>query len=504
LHIPSKHATEILEKRYYQGDEKTWEDLSRRVANAVGWNNHTAEADFFWVLSEGLFIPNTPCLVNAGKPEGQLMACFVLPVDDSIDGIFEAVKKTAHVHKSGGGTGFDFSKLRPEGSAVKGTGGISSGPVSFMKVFDEATQQMKQGGVRRGANMGVLRVDHPDIVKFIKCKDDQTELTNFNISVAITAEFMAQLEEGDSIWLCNFGSQSYAIDQATDQPLELFPGHKGKQCYTAKDIWDLICQQAHKNGEPGIIFIDRIKQINGKAVDAVNPCGEQPLEPYEACVLGSIDLSKFVAEQKIDWDKLKKVTQVGVQFLDNVVSVSKFPFTEIRAKVKTNRKIGLGVMGFADMLLKLGEKYGSKPSIRLAERVMQFIQDVAREASAGRNATLTTIAPTGSVSILAGCSSGIEPNHSWVTKHEREGFDDVVTTHYLADPFISSQQDLPDHFVTADDIPWEEHVRMQAAFQKHVDNGVSKTINLPKDASVEDVSGAYKLAYELGCKGIKN
>ena len=501
----TEQALALLKKRYFSSPDEDWPGLCRRVANALGQDDEEKER-FFSTLVEAEFLPNSPTLMNAGIEGDQLTlsACFVLPIEDSIPGIFSALQNSALVNKAGGGIGINFSPLRPEGSTVGSTGGVSSGPISFLKIFDEAIGQLKQGGRRRGAGMALLSVDHPDIVKFIKCKDQQGEFSNFNISIAITNKFMEEQDERE--WHADFGGIKYWILKTDDNPVISNTVDK-RTVYTKKNIWDLICQQAHKNGEPGLFFIDRARQDNPD-IAGVNVCGEQPLENYGVCVLGSIDLSKFYYDASgphMNLEKLDKTIKTGVDFLNRVVDTGKFPLEEIRSKVAQDRNIGLGIMGWADLLLKFKIRYGSPESLDLAKYIMNIIKNTAVGYSKARgynNKTLLSIAPTGSLSILAATSSGIEPVYRWVTEHNRPDFPKVLVSHPLAEEYIKHNFPMPDYFVTAHDICWEEHVLMQAAFQEYIDSGISKTINMPHDAIVADIEGAYKLAWEKGCKGI--
>lgn len=545
------NARKVLEKRYLKRDEsgrvtETPADMFRRVAKNIaaadsyygGDKEEVAktEREFYDMMAGLEFLPNSPTLMNAGRDLQQLSACFVLPIEDSMEAIFETIKDTAIIHKSGGGTGFSFSRLRAKNSPVRSTGGISSGPVSFMKVFNAATQAVKQGGTRRGANMGILRVDHPDILEFIACKENDKDITNFNISVAITEDFMKKVLAGEDYDL---------IDPRTKNTV---------QKLNAKEVLDLIIKMAWTNGEPGIIFIDRMNKDNptpavGK-IESTNPCGEQPLLPYESCNLGSINLAKMITAGQIDWSKLGQTVGKSVHFLDNVIDMNSYPLKRIADMTRSNRKIGLGVMGFADMLFILGVRYDSDDADKLAEKIMKFVLDTAAKsseelaASRGafpnfansifqekglkprRNATLTTIAPTGTLSIIANCSSGIEPvfaisyirnimdNTKFIEVHpyfreiaEKRGFYSNDLMAKIAEKgTIRGLEDIPedvqDLFVTAHDIAPEAHINMQSSFQKYTNNAVSKTVNLATEATMEDVRRIYMLAYESGCKGV--
>lgn len=543
----SDYALKVLRRRYLLKDEygqvtETPEQMFRRVAGYVAsadelYRDTAGSAqEFYSVMSNLEFLPNSPTLMNAGTRIKQLAACFVLPVGDSLDEIFGTLKSAAIIHQSGGGTGFSFTRLRPQGDIVGSTGGIASGPVSFMKVFDAATQAIKQGGRRRGANMGILRVDHPDIVDFITAKHEPGVLTNFNLSVGVSDTFMEAVEAGESYELIN--PRTSEVTRRKD----------------AIEIFNLIAASAWESGEPGMLFLDRIDRDNPTpglgTIEATNPCGEQPLLAYEACNLGSINLDKMVDGSSIDYDKLGRTVDIAVRFLDNVIDLEQFQLEQIDLMVKGNRKIGLGVMGFADMLIHLGIAYNSTEAAQAAEEVMTFICNRAVQASVEiaqrrgvfgnfrgsiydspgrpevRNATRITIAPTGTISMIAGCSSGIEPIYavSYV-KTVMEGEKFLVTNPYFEqmarqEGFYSpelmeriasrgSVQGMPDVpgavqrlFVTSHDIGYEWHIRVQAAFQKYADNAVSKTINFRHDATKEDVVRAFRLAYTLECKGI--
>ena len=515
-------ALAVLKERYLHidpstGKQETPRQMLERVARVVSKGDTEKFHAYYDIMASLDFLPNSPTLMNAGREgvHGQLSACFVLDVPDSMAGIFDALKYQALIHKSGGGTGFNFSKLRAKGAKVNSTNGMASGPVSFMELFDMSTEKVMQGGMRRGANMGILNVDHPDIMEFIHCKSsNEHSLKNFNISVGITDEFMmkiVQLKTG----VCA-GSMSEAQFNVLVE---------------ANTIWSAICHCAWRSGDPGVIFLDAIERDNptpeyGK-LDATNPCGEQPLLPFEACNLGSLNLSNFVREdgdendpntyfkgRYVDFSALADAVKVAVEFLNDVIDVNHYPLPEIEAAVKRTCKIGLGVMGWADMLFKLGVRYGSKQSYDLARIVMGFISNRAREASAGRNASVLCVAPTGTISLLAGCSSGIEP--VFALKHKRVAFANDVDEHgnskrqvfdvfnpeYEAALKANDSRIASGVFVTAQQIAPLDHVKMQAAFQLFVDAAISKTVNLPHDATVEDISEVYVEAWRRGCKGV--
>jgi ribonucleoside-diphosphate reductase alpha chain len=549
----SESALRVLRERYLDrsGGEvsETPEDMCWRVASAIAAAELTwavtqdqvqeIASQFYELMVDGYFLPNSPTLMNAGKNNGlQYSACFVLPVGDSMDEIFEAVKRAAIIHKSGGGTGFAFSRLRSKDSLVKSTRGKASGPVSFLRVFNGATEAVKQGGTRRGANMGILKVDHPDILEFIHCKEDGG-IANFNISVTATDRFMEALEQDGEYDL---------VDPHTQRVTGRL---------RAREVFERIVDAAWRTGDPGLVFIDRVNRSPAnpvpelETIEATNPCGEQPLAPNDACNLGSINLDKFARPDDpaapLAWDELERVVRLSVRFLDDVIQVNPYPLKEIMDEVHANRRIGLGVMGWADLLIQLGIPYDCDAALELGDKVMEFITTIGRDESARlaeergpfpnwprsiyresrplRNSTVTTIAPTGTISIIAGCSSGIEPlfavayshivgdrhltfvNPHFETVARRRGFYspdlmEKVAKHGTLHGIPEVPEDVGRVFVTAHEIEPKWHVRMQAAFQRHTDNGVSKTINLPRTATVEDVAQAYRLAYELGCLGI--
>ncbi len=561
--VISANTEVILKKRYYRVDPDTGQtedarDFFWRVASSIAieeskYKESTYKAeelacDFYDMMTQWKFLPNSPTLMNAGTNLGQLSACFVLPVGDSIEEIFDAVKYAAMIHKSGGGTGFSFTRLRPQQSRVGSTGGVASGPVSFLRIFNTATEQIKQGGTRRGANMGILRVDHPDIIDFIKAKEKEGDFNNFNLSVGLTEAFMLAVER--------------------DEEYPLLSPHSGQEQgrKNAREVFDMLVNKAWESGDPGIVFLDRINRDNPTPdqgeIESTNPCGEQPLLPYEACNLGSINLSKFVNgkgakgaqtasfDQRIDWKELARVIHLSVRFLDNVIDASRFPLERIAECVRRNRKIGLGVMGFADMLYQLGIAYDSPEGLVLGERIMAFVNEEGHNASAQlakergafpayessifpkrqqgpyRNATVTTIAPTGTLSIIAGCSSGVEPLFALCfTRNILDGeklvevnphFEKALTQAGVYSPELMESvvekgsighmdflpADMRRIFVTAMDIAPQWHLKMQAAFQRNTDNAVSKTVNLPNSATIQDIYDIYWMAFQEGCKGV--
>lgn len=561
----TKNAMKVLESRYLRKDEnnkiiETPQQLFRRIASNIAaaekiYEPNISDEDlmkveerFYRLIASSEFLPNSPTIMNAGTPMQQLSACFVLPVEDSMESIFDAIKATAIIHKSGGGTGYNFGRLRPRNDFVKGTSGISSGPISFMRVFDMVTDVVKQGGKRRGAMMAIMNVDHPDILDFISAKTQEGILQNFNISVAITDEFMSAIKSG---------SKYNLINPRTGQPAgEL----------DAEEVFDKMARLAWETGDPGTVFIDRMNDMRGNPtpklgrIESTNPCGEQPLLPNEPCNLGSIDINKFISikgkKSDLDWDRLKKTIHESVHFLDNVIDMNRYPLPEIETMAKGNRRIGLGIMGWADALVSLEIPYDSSKALLLADKLMSFIEKESHKASMAiakkrgvfpnfkdslynrpggerlRNCAVTTIAPTGTIGIIAGCSQGIEPKfalayirksrigqkeNDWVELIEvdkqfeevarREGFySDELMKKVAVHGTVSGLKEVPlkwqKIFVTAHDLEYPEHVKMQAAFQKHVDNAVSKTINLPHKATVEDVKKAYMMSYDTGCKGI--
>jgi len=520
----SENALKILRARYFKknqkGDliEKRPSDLFKRVAKHIA-NAEKNEKDkklwedkFFNAMIQRDFLPNSPTLTGSGRGLC-LSACFVLPIEDSLKEIFETVKNAALVHKEGGGTGFDFSKIRPQGSFVKKTQGIASGPISFLKVIDAGTEAVKQGGTRRGANMGVLRVDHPDIKEFITMKLDGKSAQNFNISISITDKFMKALKNKTTYDL--YDPQS----------------NKVKSKMNAQEIFDLIVNSAWENGDPGLIFIDRVNKLNPTrlqgSICATNPCGEQPLHDYEACNLGSINLSNFFnpeLKDQFDWNRFKKNIELGVRFLDDVIDVNIYPLKEIDEMAKSNRRIGLGVMGFADLLIKMKIKYDTNEAIKIGEKIVVFLKKEAVSASQKlaqergdfprieksiykgkkmRNAAVLTIAPTGTISRIAGCSSSIEPVFAFkIISKILDG--EIKDFHPLYQEWGKKhpKEPVPNYFITASDISPKDHIKMQEVFQKEVDSAVSKTINFPNKATKKDIASAYLMAFDMKIKGI--
>lgn len=543
------NTMEVLRKRYLLRDDEqriieTPSELFRRVASHVARAEKSfrssaqaeeVEEKFYHMMRSLEFMPNSPTLMNAGAALGQLSACFVIPVEDSVDGIFGALKDMARIHQTGGGTGFSFSRLRPKGDLVSTTKGAASGPVSFMSVFDRGTDVMVQGGKRRGANMGILRCDHPDVLEFIEAKIERGRFSNFNLSVGITDRFMKAVAENKGFDLVNPRN-----------------GEKVKRV-SARMVFDLIVNAAWLSGDPGLVFLDEINRKNPTPrvgrIEATNPCGELPLLPYESCNLASINLARMVKGNVLDWEKLAETVRWGIRFLDDVIEVNKFPLRQVRDITFANRKVGLGVMGFADMLIRLGIPYDSDEAVRFAAKLMRFVRRESIEASAAlarqrgvfpnfrgslyarkglrlRNATVNTIAPTGTISIIAGCSSGIEPLFAVsFVRNVLSGtrlfevnpvFEEIAKTRGFYTKEMAAEiaqtgsiqaikgipRDVKRVFITAFDVTPEQHLRVQAAFQSFTDNSVSKTINLPAEATVEDVRRIYRLAYELKCKGI--
>jgi ribonucleoside-diphosphate reductase alpha chain len=564
------HAVEILERQYLLKNDRGQvvedpEGLFRRVARAIAQAEaifdksskqvRQWEEIFYQMMTNLLFIPNSPCLMNAGTNLGQLAACFVIPLEDSMEAIFQALKEAAIIHKSGGGTGFSFSSLRPKGDIVKSTAGISSGPLSFIRIFDASTEEIKQGGKRRGANMAVLSVSHPDIMEFIRAKERPGHFRNFNFSTVVPSNFMEALEKEE------------------DWPLVNPRNNKVVRHLPATEIMNLICRMAWQSGDPGLLFMDRVNQYNPTPalgnIESTNPCGEQPLLPYESCVLGSVNLAAMVSEDgTIDWDLLRETVEKGVRFLDNVIEVNHYPITLIKERTLCTRKIGLGIMGFADMLIKKGVPYADPEAKEMAKKIMAFIQYYTKKASIKlslergpfphypdsvyaqenlseflnaheaphldwdrltteirekgiRNATTTTIAPTGTISLIAGVSSGIEPIFALAYRRKMMGkeieyihpiVEEMLTTLKAEDrdkiltegkaTNLDISPSLKKLLATAYEIPPKNHIEIQSAFQLFTDNAVSKTVNLPHHTTFQEVEGIYRLAYQLGCKGI--
>ncbi|MBU1199412.1 MAG: vitamin B12-dependent ribonucleotide reductase [Nanoarchaeota archaeon] len=598
----SDNAKTVLERRYLAKDDKnklceTPEELFARVAINISLadQNYDSDADikesakkFYDLMAACDFLPNSPTLMNAGRHLQQLSACFVLPIDDDMGSIMQTLYDTVMVHKSGGGTGFSFNKLRPNGARIKTTNGTSPGPVSFIRMYNNTTEEVKQGGTRRGANMGILRIDHPDIIDFIYAKTDNQAMTNFNLSVALTDKFMEAVQKKQYYHLVNsHNKKNYNLEQLelvqqqihkdvaslrlSSDNKKVFDRHtdeeigvvrEGDVLLNAEKVFDLIVKMAWKNGEPGTIFIDRMNEYNPTPnvgeFESTNPCGEQPLLPYESCNLGSINLANFVNKGEIDYDRLKQVVHDAVHFLDNVIDMNKYPLKQISKMTLANRKIGLGVMGFADLLIKMKIPYNSDKGTKLGEKIMKFIDDESKNASVElakkrgtfpnfkdsvydkdsknfkgkdlllRNATTTTIAPTGSISIIAGASSGVEPLFAIAFKRmnilhkgdvlidinplfEKQAKDMKFYSKELMEKVceqgtIHKIDDIPkevrNYFVTSHDISPEYHIKMQAAFQNNIDNAVSKTVNFSNKATEADIKNVYEMAFKTGCKGV--
>jgi ribonucleoside-diphosphate reductase alpha chain len=577
-HSSQNMRDEILRRRYLHKNDKgevieTPEQMFRHVANVIAavetkYGATDAQVrsladEFYYLMVNSIFLPNSPTLMNAGRKNGLLSACITIPVEDSIDGIFEAVKLTALIQQAGGGTGFSFDKLRPTGDHVASSGGKTSGPVSFMKVFSEGTSAIQQGAFRRGANMGMMSISHPDILKFIFAKEGQTSLTNFNLSVKVPNTFMKQLKDSPDaphIVINPRTKKRYVIPHSIKVNSytihDLIPeAQANDDFYTVKEIWDMIIRNTHATGEPGICFIDRVNKDNPTPhlgqIEATNPCGEQPLLPFEACNLGSINVSKFVNKHRadLDWDRLRNTIKLAIRFLDNVIDANHYPIPEIEKITLGNRKIGLGIMGFADTLVSLGIRYDSDKAVRFAQKLASFVQQHAHQTSEEfakergcfpnwkgsiwdtkhhrpmRNAAVITIAPNGTTGLIAGCNGGIEPIFSIVS--QRRGLDgkEFIQLHPIVEKLGREQgllsekardqltkgvppkeipeipNKLADVLITAHKIGLDWHVKIQAAFQEHTDNAVSKTVNLPANATIKDVDRVYRLAFKLGCKG---
>ncbi len=586
----SENAERVLRARYLKKNEEgrcteSISDLFRRVARAIADaellydpdpdNRSEWENRFYTLMMSRRFMPNSPTLMNAGREMGMLSACFVLPVGDSINEIFDSIKYTALIQKAGGGTGFAFDELRPTGDYISSSGGTTSGPISFWRAFSEATNAIQQGAFRRGANMGMMYIHHPDILKFLHAKEDLTQFNNYNISVKVPDDWMASfLEAPDEphvvtnprtkrSYLLPKDLETWQYDLRTLVELKADEDVPEGEFYTRRDIWNIVLTNAHRTGEPGLCFIDRINEDNPTPhigrMEATNPCGEQPLLPFEACNLGSINLATFVQEEDgepvVDWDGLRESIHEGTRFLDNVIDANRYPLPEIDRICKSNRKIGLGIMGFADALYLLKVPYNSEEGVQWGSRFMKFVNDESHNYSEQlakargnfpnwkgsiyetkhdrpmRNSTCTTVAPTGTISIIAGCSGGIEPMYSLafmrnVLRGQSEGQSAMIEVNPIfesvaeeqgflseglmervaTDGTLASLDEVPDHikqvFVCAHDVPPSWHMRMQASFQEHCDSSISKTINFPESASIDDVAEIYKLAFELKCKGV--